>query len=157
VTHPVKIPQLITRLGIIQEILASENKTFKSWTFQCNHDIFDKLPDELRQEVFNLLPISSVLALKAASLSMHVCPDRFWKQKLETEIPWLWELHDIDPFKSQALEARLSTIVAELERKSRYKEGEVDYIPGLVNRRRIWAVCEEIRGLYQDKLEEAAG
>jgi hypothetical protein len=61
---------------------------------------------------------------------MHVCPDRSWKQKLETDMPWLWEVHDIDPFKSQALEARLSRIIAELETKSRYKEGKVDYMAG---------------------------
>jgi hypothetical protein len=123
---------------MIQNLLVGrKRKRFESRTAQCSQDIFEKLPFELRQEVFNLLPIQSVLALKAASFSMHVCPDRFWKQKLETDMPWLWEVHDIDPFKSQALEARLSMIIAELETKSRYKEGKVDYIPGLVNRRRI--------------------
>lgn len=61
----------------------------------------------------------------------------------------------MDPFKSQALEARFSRLIAELEEKSRYKEGIADYIPGLVNRRRIWVVCEEIISLYHNKLVEA--
>ena len=143
---------------MIQDLLvAEEKKSFESRTVQCSHDIFDKLPYELRQKIFDLLPFPSVLALKAASWSMHVFPDGSWKQKLETDIPWLWEVHDIDPFKSQALEARLSKMNADLEKKSQYTEGTVNYIPGLVNRRRIWVVCEQIRSLYYDKLGEAGG
>jgi hypothetical protein len=158
VTHPVKIPQLIACLGTIQDLLVSEKKKYRqSRTVQISHDIFGKLPFELRQEVFDLLPISSVLALKSVSFSMHICPDLSWKQKLETDIPWLWEIHDIDPFISQALEAILSVIIVGLERECWYKEGKVDHTPGLANRRRIWAVCEEIRSLYHDKLVEAGG
>lgn len=134
-----------------------EKKSSESTVIQDRCDIFDKLPFELRQNIFNLLPIASVLAVKAASYSMHACPYGSWKQKLETDIPWLWEVHDIDPFKSQATEARLSMTIGGLEKKSRYNKETVDYIPGLVNRRRIWVVCEDIKSLYHDKLAEAQG
>jgi len=158
VTHPVNIPQLAVHLESIPELLVDEEKKgSESTTVQDRYDIFDKLPFELCQNIFNLLPIASVLAIKAASYSMHACPYESWKQKLETDMPWLWEVHDIDPFKSQAMEARLSKMFEEIEKKSRYNKETVDYIPGLVNRRRIWGVCEEIRSLYHDKLAEAQG
>ncbi|KAJ5651970.1 hypothetical protein N7507_009396 [Penicillium longicatenatum] len=158
VTHPVDIPQLATHLRVITELLAeAEKEGSESRTVQDRYDIFDKLPFELCQNIFNLLPIASVLAVKAASYSMHTCPYMSWKQKLETDMPWLWEVHDIDPFKSQAMEAGLSKIFEEIEKKSRYNKEMVDYIPGLVNRRRIWTVCEDIRSLYHDKLAESQG
>ncbi|KAJ6109922.1 hypothetical protein N7486_002157 [Penicillium sp. IBT 16267x] len=158
VTHPVDIPQLAIHLGIIPELLADvEKKSSESRTVQDKYDIFDKLSFELREMIFNLLPIASVLAIKAASFSMHATPCESWRQKLETDMPWLWEVHDIDPFKSQEMEARFSKMFEELEKKSRYNKETFDYIPGLVNRRRIWVVCEDIRSLYHDKLAEAQG
>ncbi|KAJ5606323.1 hypothetical protein N7510_009104 [Penicillium lagena] len=158
VTHPVKIPQLASYSEEIKELLVDvEKKSPESRAVKDTHDIFDKLPFELRQTIFDLLPIGSVLALKAASCSMHACPYGSWKQRLEIGMPWFWEVRDIDPFKSQALEARLSRMIVELEKKSQYKAGPVDYIPGLANRRRIWAICEDIKALYHDKLAEAEG
>ena len=121
-------------------------------------DIFNKLPYELRQQIFSLLPLASVLALRAASWSMHTTqlPEKSWKKRLESDLPWLWEVHDIDMTGSQKLEAKLSKIMAKLEEKSQYRDGEVNYIPGLANRKRIWMVCEDIRDVYHEQLAENA-
>lgn len=159
-THPVNIPQLAIHLESIaeQELLVDMEKSSpESTSVQNRHDIFDKLPFELRQTIFELLPIASVFAIKAASYSMHACPYASWKQRLETAMPWLWEVRDMNPFKSQAMEAKFFKMFSELEKKSRYNKETVDYIPGLVNRRRIWGICEDIRSLYHDKLAEAQG
>ncbi|KAJ5889850.1 hypothetical protein N7504_010660 [Penicillium tannophilum] len=160
VTHPVNIHQLAIHLESIaeQELLVDMEKSSpESTSVQNRHDIFDKLSFELRQNIFELLPIASVFAIKSASYSMHACPYASWKQRLETEMPWLWEVRDMNPFKSQAMEAKFFKMFSELEKKSRYNKETVDYIPGLVNRRRIWRVCEDIRSLYHDKLAEAQG
>jgi hypothetical protein len=159
VTNPVKITQLTGYLDELQNIVSEGTDTSQIQKIQKNRDIFDTLPYELQLQLFNLLPVSSVLALKAASWSMHTTtlPNGNWKARLETELPWLSEIQNIDPFKSQELEAKLSKIVAELEEKSKYKKGRVNYIPGLANRRRIWNVCENIKSLYHDKLAERKG
>ncbi|KAL4897138.1 hypothetical protein BDV59DRAFT_198561 [Aspergillus ambiguus] len=158
VTNPVDIPQL---KGYLDELRPTTDQTGSSPAadVQETSDIFSRLPRELRHHLFGLLPIASVLALKAASWSMHSTdvPETSWKKRLQTELGWLWELHDVDLFKSQKLEARLSAVVAELEAKSRYNREKVDYIPGLANRRRIWMVCEDIKDLYRDKVAESEG
>lgn len=117
-------------------------------------DIFDKLPQELRYEVLQLLPIGSVLAVKAASLAMHMTAlsRDLWRDRLRVEIPWLWEIHDIDLFHSQESEGRASKLLLDIEKNSRYTAGNDDYILGLANRRRIWGVCEQIRTRYLDGL-----
>ncbi|KAE8327907.1 hypothetical protein BDV39DRAFT_192560 [Aspergillus sergii] len=158
VTNPVKISPLNKYLEELREIVNNEKDTSHTQEGPQSFDIFNTLPYELRQQIFSLLPLSSVLALKAASWPMHTTqlPEKGRKTRLEYSLPWLWEVHDIDPTGSQKLEGKLSKVIAELEEKSRYRNDKVDYIPGLANRRRIWMVCEEIKDMYHEKLAEKA-
>ncbi|KAJ5537285.1 hypothetical protein N7513_010471 [Penicillium frequentans] len=158
VMHPTKIPELM-------KPPYRTIKAFFSWgkkadvESQHSHDPFQNLPNELRQKILNLLPVQCVLALKAASFSMHVCPDISLDQRLEADMPWLWEMYleGVDLVKSQAAEGEFSKALTLMEKDSLYTEGKCDYIPGLVNRRRIWGVCEEIKRLYYEKLAEVGG
>lgn len=117
-------------------------------------DIFDKLPHELRQTIFELLPAESILALKAASWAMHVStlPRDFWEEKLKVETPWLWEIYDINVFQSQDSEESAFKLLCDIQKKSQYTSENDDYILGLANRRRIWGVCEQIRSRYLEAL-----
>ncbi|KAJ6095921.1 hypothetical protein N7486_006667 [Penicillium sp. IBT 16267x] len=130
VMHPVDIPQL-------KKPPYRRLKDFLNWgkkedsgsrTVQYSQDIFAKLPSELQRRVLDLLPVQSVLALKAASFSMHVCPDISLNQRLETDMPWLWEMYldGVDLVKSQAAEGEFSMILAAIEKRSRYTEGRGD-------------------------------
>lgn len=118
-------------------------------------DVFNSLPPGLRLGILRLLPAGSILALKAASWAMHTTtlPREFWKHRLRSEMPWLWEIHDIDVFESQELEDKASKLLLEIPVKSQYTSKNDDYILGLANRRRIWGVCEQIRRLYFEKLK----
>lgn len=152
-TNPVTIPQLRSYLDRIQSILTSNTKSAEPKKLP-SADIFDKLPSELRLEILNLLPTASALALKSASWTMLKTP-LSWKQKLASDMPWLWEFRDIeiDLCKSETINYQLYRIFSELEEKSRYSDKPANCIPGLVNRRRIWGVCERIRSLYVGKVE----
>jgi hypothetical protein len=151
VVNPVQIAQIDADIERIKRSLcqkASPNQNPGKW------DIFDKLPHELRHEIFKLLPAGSILALKAASWTMHVTtlPRGFWKDTLRAEIPWLWEIHDVDVFQSQESEDKASKLLLDIEKKSRYTAENDDYVLGLANRRRTWGVCEQIRTRYLDGL-----
>ncbi|KAH8431534.1 uncharacterized protein LDX57_009196 [Aspergillus melleus] len=156
VTNPVQVPQLSSYLEKVQTIVSEDKESTECQKPPSMVDVFDKLPNELRLEILNLLPTASALALKAASWTMLTTP-LSWQQKLTSDMPWLWEFRDleVDIYKSQKLNEKLYQVISELDDKSRYKEEATDYIPGLVNRRRIWVVCESIRSLYLEKLEAA--
>ncbi|KAJ5154645.1 uncharacterized protein N7500_010084 [Penicillium coprophilum] len=155
VVNPVEIPQLKAELD---DIMESIHKMAAPDQRSRSPDIFDRLPVELRNWVFEFLPAGSIVALKAASLAMHstTLSGECWKRRLRTELPWLWEIHDIDIFQSQEVEERASKLLLNIEKKSLYTSESDDYIFGLANRRRIWGVCEQLRSRYLQKLEGIA-
>ncbi|KAJ5680961.1 hypothetical protein N7536_012100 [Penicillium majusculum] len=152
VVNPVAIPQLESELDVITKSLSKKAAPSRH---SRSEDIFNTLPFELRHEIFKLLPAGSILALKAASLAMHstALPRDLWKRTLMSEIPWLWEVHDIDAFQSQEVEGNTSKLLLDIQKKSQYTSENDDYIFGLANRRRIWGVCEQIRSRYLEKLK----
>jgi hypothetical protein len=118
VIHPVKIPQLIACLGIIQDLLVSEKKKYRqSRTVQISHDIFGKLPYG-----------------QGISVSSFCFQERSGQICIENDTDFRASTDEIgrrsNTFISQALEARLSVIIVGLERECWYKEGKVDHIPG---------------------------
>ncbi|KAJ5210857.1 hypothetical protein N7491_010669 [Penicillium cf. griseofulvum] len=155
VVNPVKIPQLDANLAPVME---SFDKQAALDQDSQSQDIFNRLPAELRHWVFDYLPAGSIIALKAASFAMHTTtlPGEFWKHRLRSQIPWLWEIHDIDVFQSQDVEDKASKLLLDIEKKSQYTSENDDYIFGLANRRRIWGVCEQIRTRYFEKLQGIA-
>ncbi|KAJ5520026.1 hypothetical protein N7463_000479 [Penicillium fimorum] len=152
VVNPVIVPQLKAGLDPTMESLDKKAPLDQA---PRSEDIFNRLPAELRHCIFELLPAGSILALKAASLAMHATslPGDFWKHRLKSEMPWLWEIHDVDIFQSQELEGKASNLLVNIQKKSQYTSENDDYIFGLANRRRIWRVCEQIRSRYLEKLE----
>ncbi|KAJ5998541.1 hypothetical protein N7451_006351 [Penicillium sp. IBT 35674x] len=153
VANPVEIPQLDAEFDIIMK---SQAKNAGQDQNSQGKDVFNRLPLELRYDVFKLLPAGSILALKAASWVMHTTtlPREFWRHRLRSEMPWLWEIHDIDVFESQELENKASKLLLDIPVKSQYTSKNDDYILGLANRRRIWGVCEQIRSRYFEKLKD---
>ncbi|KGO48580.1 hypothetical protein PEX1_060380 [Penicillium expansum] len=151
VVNPVTIPDMDSDLDLIMNSLDKKARPDRN---PPGEDIFSKLPVELRHEIFELLPAGSILALKAASSTMHTTTLRaeIWKQRLRREVPWLWEIHDVDVFQSQYFEGKTSKLLLDIDKKSKYTSENDDYIFGLANRRRIWGVCEQIRTQYFEKL-----
>ncbi|KAK4863868.1 hypothetical protein LT330_010349 [Penicillium expansum] len=117
VVNPVTIPDLDSDLDLIMNSLDKKARPDRN---PPGEDIFSKLPVELRHEIFELLPAGSILALKAASSTMHTTTLRaeLWKQRLRREIPWLWEIHDVDVFQSQYFEGKTSKLLLDIEKKS---------------------------------------
>lgn len=152
VANPVKIPQLDAYFDTIMK--SQDYKAGQDQNPQ-GKDVFNRLPTELRHEIFKLLSAGSLLALKAASWVMHTTtlPRESWKHKLRSEMPWLWEIHDFDVFESQELEGKASKLLLDIPVKSQYTSENDDYILGLANRRRIWGVCEQIQSCYFEKLK----
>ncbi|CAP78995.1 Pc06g00020 [Penicillium rubens Wisconsin 54-1255] len=152
VVNPVRIPQLDSDLDVIMKSLEKKGSPHQN---SQSEDIFNILPIELRREVFKHLSVGSILAVKAASLAMHTTtlPRGLWNHRLRSEMPWLWEIHDIDVLQSQESEYKASNLLLDIQTKSQYTSDNDGYILGLANRRRIWGVCEQIRSRYMEKLK----
>ncbi|KAL3442344.1 hypothetical protein BJX65DRAFT_287014 [Aspergillus insuetus] len=156
VVNPVDIPELQSEIRDIKSLLGmkvdcpGDDETKR----HAGDDIFSRLPIELRHEIFEYLRPESILALKAASRVMHTtpCPDSLWTGKLADTYPWLWEVHELDVFQSQALEGNISQLLRACRENGAFSSKSHSYVLGLANRRRIWGVCEQIRSQYMEKL-----
>ena len=113
-------------------------------------DLFSRLSNELRHEIFKHLRPESILALKAASRIMHTTwvPRSMWEAKLVDTYPWLWEVLELPVFQSQEIEEKTSRLLFACREQGESTGRSYGYILGLANRRRIWGVCEQIRSNY---------
>lgn len=80
-------------------------------------------------------------------MNATVLPSNLMKQELKNNMPWLWELQDDALWHSEETVSRILHIMPEIF-KEQYEEGTTDYIPELVNSRRLWGVCDHIRAYY---------
>ncbi|KAL3462676.1 hypothetical protein BJX64DRAFT_137540 [Aspergillus heterothallicus] len=153
VVNPLNIPALESLVADIKNTLnigADVDET----TCPSDDDIFTRLPIELRHEIFHHLPPESILAVKATSTVMHAThlSRSVWGDKLADAYPWLWEVDGLPVFETQELEESVSEILRICRDATSHTETRDGYMLGLVNRRRIWGVCEQIREMYLDEL-----
>ena len=114
-------------------------------------DPFASLPTNVLHSILHPLPISSVGRLRRASpaIARITLSNTFWASKIHHDMPWLYDLPDnVSPDLDWA------SIYQHLWLRSQH-----DFpfqMRGLVNRRRIWAICAQIAQPYAtaEKTEE---
>ncbi|PYH67659.1 F-box protein [Aspergillus vadensis CBS 113365] len=139
VVNPVDIPELESEINDIKCLL--DTKTYlNNETKLHKDDLFSRLSNELRHEIFKHLPPESILALKAASRIMHTTwvPRSMWEAKLVDTYPWLWEVLELPVFQSQDIEEKTSRLLFACREQGESTGRSYGYILGLANRRRIW-------------------
>lgn len=106
-------------------------------------DPFSKLPAELLMMILIHLPAKSMACLSFASvvIARAQLPGGFWRQKLQHDMPWLWDF----PYHRNERSSR------SLDWLQIYKDmyvGSKSYgksrFLNLANRRRVWRICEQI-------------
>ncbi|KAL4803115.1 hypothetical protein BDV18DRAFT_153807 [Aspergillus unguis] len=110
---------------------------------QLSNDPMARLPAELLLEILIALPMTSANCLRAASpaVARLQLSNGFWKQKLRYGMPWLFDFPD-----NEDEELDWAKCYADL--RARSKNGNPEQILALVNRRRIWGVCEQLAPSY---------
>lgn len=176
-TDPVTIPGLVefiqdrfqtkpTRTSE-DEGAGKRDATTKPWLNDStlSTDPFSVLPVELLHEILSYLPAKDILALSSASMAFLGASrrNRVWKNLIVHDFPWFWELEELLAgcrSSGRGLDLnldldckRLYLWLGERTELLRYNEGP---FLGLVNRRRIWGACAEVKGLYLRKLEVKA-
>jgi hypothetical protein len=63
-----------------------------------NSDIFGKLPNELRDTVLSSLGSKDIANLRLASRTFRHLPITLWRELIEKEMPWIWEIWTDRPY-----------------------------------------------------------
>lgn len=102
--------------------------------------------------------IYSLSCLRAASQALHrlKIDDIFWKKRLSNDMPWVHHVgipdYTLEADTSEAVD--WGRVYHNLLRKNQPKmKGRPRIWPGLVNRSRIWARCEELLKYYLERQE----
>ncbi|KAL3441809.1 hypothetical protein BJX65DRAFT_287970 [Aspergillus insuetus] len=113
-------------------------------TNETQQDPFARLPAELLLTIVGHLPLASMKCLQAASSAVArlELSNGLWKRRIRRDMPWLFDLPDpARSDESQKEEPDWAETYADLLERS--DASSPLQIRGLVNRRRIWGVCEE--------------
>ena len=129
----------------------------ESW--RVLQDPFGGLPVELRERIFELLPIKDFSALRAASYPMYNTPAsrQLWKGIFSSAMPWLWEMEELLTKGNEVERLSLCLTYGELERRSTFQDDLDQLNLTLANRRRVWSVCEMISKKYASILGRHPG
>ncbi|KAL4920531.1 hypothetical protein BDW62DRAFT_198839 [Aspergillus aurantiobrunneus] len=155
VMHPVEIPGLLDYYRNLPRRSRSKLAGASSSVGPATHDPFSKLPTELLLGIMIDLPMASVNALRAASptVARLDLDGFFWKQKLRRDMPWLYDIPSSNNRQPDDLD--WAQIYKDLFLQSQNDNREK--ILGLVNRRRIWAICDQIIAAYASNMEAKEG
>ncbi|KAL3476931.1 hypothetical protein BJX99DRAFT_258046 [Aspergillus californicus] len=147
--NPLEIPQLQTyyrNMALFKKSDTNSEIQRPISEIQLNKDPFARLAPELLLIIVSQLPIASLESLRAASPAIGGLglSNGFWKHKLRHDMPWLFDLPG-----SGDKEPDWAKCYAELLERSDISSPI--QIRGLVNRRRIWGVCEQFAPSYAEK------
>ncbi|KAI2870242.1 hypothetical protein CBS76997_5584 [Aspergillus niger] len=156
--HPVETPGLDEYLQSNMETNSGLKTPFAKLDLRDRKPIspFGKLPLEIVYQICKFLPSDSLKALAEASLYIHLVTqdNLFWKQFMQSNMPWFWELQAA---KNQKIPADLNykRMYMWLDKMTapRYGMDDVKLI-GVANRRRIWGVCEDLADRYSKSLNQ---
>lgn len=106
-------------------------------------DPFASLPTNVLHSILHPLPISSVGHLRRASpaIARMTLSNTFWASKIRHDMPWLYDLPD-----NASPDLDWASIYQHLWLRSQHNFPF--QMRGLVNRRRIWAICAQIAQPY---------
>lgn len=112
---------------------------------KVSSDSMTKLPPELLHEILPYLSGRDILAFSTASIMVlrATNTNRLWKERTRRDMPWFWELDDlIDEAQSKKMNLDCKRLYLWLEMTTRELFGNDSPFLGLVNRSRIWGICE---------------
>jgi hypothetical protein len=84
--NPLQIPALT---GILEAARRPQDFNAKD---NSDYDIFGKLPNELRDMVLSSLGSKDIANLRSASRTFRHLPITLWRELIEKEMPWIWEV-----------------------------------------------------------------
>ena len=150
--HPTLIPALDTYYRSLPLVSKSALETYvdsKDIHYHKNtSDPFTRLAAETVLQIASNLDISSFKHLRASSPAVAnvILTSSWWRLRLENDMPWLFDL----PTMHLQGEIDWARVYDDLWACSSSNASSDIKIHGLVNRKRIWQICETILSTYED-------
>ncbi|KAL1632887.1 hypothetical protein SLS58_011280 [Diplodia intermedia] len=123
------------------------------------HDPFAEIPYDILYKILCLLPLDSLMSLANASWPVHVnllSNHGFWKQLIRRSMPWFFELHELMEDSRLVEDCDYRKLFLWLEQETRPRGWMDGPFLAVANRRRIWAVCEQLAERYHERLARRA-
>jgi hypothetical protein len=123
-------------------------------THKVRNDPWAALPYDILHDIFDHLSTQDTTSLMSAS--WHVLTSTrntdFWRHLLRRRIlPWFWELHSLVTNATLPLAFNHKQLYLWLDRVTTPEISLKGPFMGIANRRRIWAVCEQLAPLYKER------
>jgi hypothetical protein len=118
---------------------------------RVKEDPFSRLPYDLIHQISCLLPNKALLDLGSASWPVSSAlrnNESFWKERINSEMPWFFELHELLEDAAAFGDKSLKRVFVWAEKISTSNSFIRGPFMGIVNRRRIWGMCEQIAAHY---------
>jgi hypothetical protein len=113
-----------------------------------SNDIFQHVPENVILMIASFLPIDSFLSWLRSSSPIRAVLDNdaeTWRQRLHSDMPWLAELHELLAEMPNLLDKRdVKKVYLWLDWETTAKEWMKGPFMPVANRRRVWAVCEQL-------------
>jgi hypothetical protein len=124
-------------------------------THEVRNDPWAALPYDILHDIFDQLSTQDTTSLMIAS--WHVLTStrntEFWRHLLRRRIlPWFWELHSLVTNATLPLTFNYKQLYLWLDRVTTPEISLKGPFMGIANRRRIWAVCEQLAPLYKERI-----
>jgi hypothetical protein len=146
VLHPVSIPWL--QEFYTQLPLRGRNQSISAREIS-DADPFKPVPPEIMLLIMSDLDIAAIQRFRMASRKAALVDlNRFWKRRLFRDMPWLFDFPvDSRSENSHTIDWQKVYRALYLASVSSYK----GKIHALVNRRRIWSLCEQVSMRYHSR------
>jgi hypothetical protein len=140
--NPLQIPALTALFDAASRPYKDFNARSSPFTAQPtkpsnNSDLFERLPEELRDIVLAYLSSKDIANLRLASRTFYYLPITLWHDLMQKELPWIWEAWTDRPYSALACTTR----------------NELDVIDESLNSR--LQVLEALDGDQQAAIEQA--
>ena len=111
--NPVLVPLLPS---LLRGVVHTPNLRCPADVYSSSRDPFTKIPREISDAILDILHPTDRASLRLASCATHL-PISYWRQALEEEMSWLWEIRDTAEPSSFWATTPVSTLVAQQVRK----------------------------------------
>ncbi len=151
VSEPANVIGLTQYMNNLPKLAATNPNTSIDIIQQAcpRRDPFECLPVEILSEILLLLPRINFIHFRIASSSAAEISlsNGFWKRRINQDMPFLFEISSfLGTNTGGSVDWR--QVYSDMDIRSRVKNVSSKGFLGLINRRRIWKICQQIAVVY---------